>query len=147
MQALVSHRITAWLTPGLACLLALLVGCASAPPAPNIVGTGVVQTIVETQQASGGSTAVGAIGGALIGGWLGSQVGGGTGQTIATAAGGVAGSMAGGSVAAKASAKPVWRVTVRFEDGINRDVVLQERPNFRPGDRVLVSGGTVSLLR
>jgi outer membrane lipoprotein SlyB len=147
MPSLVSRLFGARLMPAWACLLALLAGCASAPPAPNIVGTGVVQTIVETSQASGGSTAVGAIGGALVGGWLGSQVGGGTGQTIATAAGGVAGSMAGASVAAKSSAKPVWRVTVRFEDGINRDVVLQERPNFRPGDRVLVSGGTVSLLR
>jgi outer membrane lipoprotein SlyB len=128
-------------------VLAGLSGCASAPQAPAFTGTGVVVSIGESQQADSTKGMVGAIGGALVGGWLGSQVGGGTGQVIATAAGSIAGSMAGGSMAAKGSAQTVWRVSVRFEDGIDRGFTVTQQPNYRPGDRVLVSNGAISPLR
>jgi outer membrane lipoprotein SlyB len=135
------------LAVSLALSLGSFAGCASAPPQARIEGTGVVVAIGESQQADATSGMVGAIGGAVVGGWLGSKVGGGSGQVIATTAGSVAGSMAGGSIAAKSSAKTVWRVSVRFEDGIDRQLTVEQRPNYRPGDRVLVSNGTISPLR
>jgi outer membrane lipoprotein SlyB len=126
---------------------ALVAGCATPPPNANISGTGVVQSIAEGREGDATKATVGAIGGALVGGWLGSQVGGGTGQTIATAAGATAGAAVGGSAAGNASATLVWHVSVRFEDGIDRVLVVRERPDFRPGDRVTVINGAISRTR
>jgi outer membrane lipoprotein SlyB len=126
---------------------ALVAGCATPPPGGGISGTGVVQSIAEAQEGDATKSTVGAIGGALVGGWLGSQVGGGTGQVIATTAGAMAGGAVGGSAAGKAGATLVWQVTVRFEDGIDRVLVVRERPDFRPGDRVSVINGSISPLR
>ena len=128
-------------------LLAGLAGCSSAPTAPPITGTGVVLAIAEGQQGDPNAGMVGAIGGAVVGGLLGSQIGGGTGQVIAATAGGVAGSMAGSSVASKASARTVWHVSVRFVDGIDRSFTVDQRPDYRPGDRVSVANGVISRLR
>lgn len=132
----------------LAILIAVLLGgCASVPPGAGIVGNGVVQSIAESQQADQTAQVIGAVGGAVLGSWLGSGIGGGTGQTIATVAGGVGGSMAGSAVASKASGNTVWDVVVRFEDGIDRTVRVTERPAYRPGDRVTVSNGIITLRR
>jgi hypothetical protein len=38
----------------------------------------------------------------------------------------------------------VWIVNIRFEDGIDREVTVTQRPNYRPGDRVRVDNGVVS---
>ena len=122
---------------------ALVAGCAAPQPNAGITGTGVVQSISEARENDATKATVGAIGGALVGGWLGSQVGGGTGQTIATAAGATAGAAVGGSAAGNAGATLVWQVTVRFEDGIDRVIVVRERPNYRPGDRVTVFNGAI----
>jgi outer membrane lipoprotein SlyB len=137
------------LAPLLAMAVALagLSGCAGAPQAPAFTGTGVVLAIAESQQADASAGMAGAIGGALVGGLLGSQVGGGTGQVIAATTGSVIGSAVGGSAAAKASSKLVWKVSVRFEDGIDRSFSVDQRPDYRPGDRVVVSNGNISLLR
>lgn len=145
MPSLITRAIAAILA--LALSLGGLSGCASAPRAPAINGTGVVLAITEHEAADATSGMVGAIGGALVGGWLGSQVGGGTGQVIAATTGSVIGSVAGGSAASKASAKLVWQVSIRFEDGIDRSFSVDQRPNYRPGDRVAVSNGTISPLR
>lgn len=139
---------SAWVTVvALAVSLAGLAGCASAPQAPAFTGTGVVLAIAEHQAADATTGMVGAIGGALVGGWLGSQVGGGSGQVIAATTGSVIGSVAGGSAASKASAKTVWQVSVRFEDGIDRSFTVDQQPHYRPGDRVAVSNGVISPLR
>lgn len=131
----------------LALLAAVLVGCASAPPGAGLVGTGVVQSISEGTESDQAANVLGAVGGAALGAWLGSNIGGGTGQTIATAAGGVAGGMAGSSVAGKAGAKLYWDVRVRFEDGVDRVVRVYDRPAVKPGDRVNVANGVVTLAR
>jgi outer membrane lipoprotein SlyB len=111
------------------------------------VGNGVVQSIAEAQQADQTSQVVGAVGGAVLGGLLGSTIGGGTGQTIATTVGAVGGGMAGSAVASKGSQTTVWDVVVRFEDGIDRTIRVSERPAYRPGDRVTVSNGIITLRR
>jgi len=143
MPPLIPRAFAAFLA--MAVSLAGLSGCASAPQAPALTGTGVV--ITESQQADATAGMAGAIGGALVGGLLGSQVGGGTGQVIAATTGSVIGSVAGGSAASKASSKLVWQVSVRFADGIDRSITVDQRPDYRPGDRVVVSNGSISPLR
>ena len=145
MPSLITRALAAVLA--LALSLGVLPGCASAPQASALTGTGVVLAIAEREAADATSGMAGAIGGALLGGWLGSQVGGGSGQVIAATTGSVIGSVAGGSAASKASAKLVWQVSIRFEDGIDRSFTVDQRPDYRPGDRVTVSNGAISLLR
>lgn len=128
MPSLITRAIAAILA--LALSLGGLSGCASAPRAPAINGTGVVLAITEHEAADATSGMVG-----------------GTGQVIAATTGSVIGSVAGGSAASKASAKLVWQVSIRFEDGIDRSFSVDQRPNYRPGDRVAVSNGTISPLR
>jgi outer membrane lipoprotein SlyB len=135
------------MTRPLACFLAacsvLLSACQSVAETQGPSGSGVVQSIQETQKTSTGAAVVGAVGGAVLGGLLGSTIGGGSGQTIATAVGSIGGSMAGSAVAGKAGAETVWIVNVRFDDGIDRAVTVAQRPNFRPGDKVRVDNGAV----
>jgi outer membrane lipoprotein SlyB len=123
--------------------LAALVLAACATPQPTFVGNGVVQSITEGTESNQTANVVGAVGGALLGGWLGSNIGGGSGQTIATGVGAVGGALAGNAVAGNVSAERVWRVTVRFEDGIDRIITTKQPPSFRPGDRVRVSGDSI----
>jgi outer membrane lipoprotein SlyB len=145
MSPLILRAFAAFLAVALS--LGGLAGCASAPQAPAFTGTGVVLAIVESQQADAAAGMAGAIGGALVGGLLGSQVGGGTGQVIAATTGSVIGSAVGGSAASKASTKLVWQISVRFADGIDRSFTVDQRPDYRPGDQVAVSNGTVSRVR
>jgi outer membrane lipoprotein SlyB len=134
-------------TAALALALGLLGACATTAPGESISGTGTVVSIQETMQASQSGSVVGAIGGALLGAALGSQIGGGSGSTIAATVGGVGGSMAGSSAGAKAGEKMVWRVAVRFDDGIDRTVTVSERPTYRPGDKVRVQQGVITPMR
>jgi outer membrane lipoprotein SlyB len=127
--------------------LLLLGGCASAPPGAGLVGNGVVQSIAEAKKTDTAANVVGAVGGAVLGSWLGSGIGGGTGKTVATVAGGVGGAMAGSAVAGKVASDMVWDVVVRFEDGIDRAIRVTEAPTYRPGDRVTVSNGIITLRR
>jgi outer membrane lipoprotein SlyB len=128
-------------------LLLAFAGCASVPPGAGVSGNGVVQSIAERQEGSTAGSVVGAVGGAVLGGWLGSGIGGGTGQTVATAAGAIGGSMAGSAIGSKATTNAVWDVVVRFEDGIDRTVQVSDKPTYRPGDRVAVSNGIITLRR
>lgn len=122
-------------------LVLLLSACQSV--APPISGQGVVQSIQETQRTPGAASAVGAVGGALVGGALGSMVGGGTGQTIATTVGAVGGAVAGSAIADQQASETVWVVNILFDDGITRAVTVTQRPNYRPGQRVVVANGAV----
>lgn len=131
----------------IAFLMTLLLAACAGTPGAGVSGTGVVQSISESTEASQTGAVVGAIGGAVLGGWLGSNIGGGVGQTVATAAGSVAGGMAGSAVGSQADVKTVWDVRVRFDDGIDRTVRVYARPTFRPGDKVAVSNGAVTTLR
>ena len=124
-------------------LAGLLGGCASTPPGTGISGRGTVVSIQETRQASQTASVVGAVGGALVGSFLGGQVGGGFGRTVAATVGGVGGSMAGSAVAAKVGEVIVWVVAIRFEDGIDRSITVDQRPIYRPGDKVRVEQGVI----
>ena len=73
----------------------------------------------------------------------GKQHRGGTGRTIATGVGAVGGALAGKSVGGNMSQHTVWYVTVRFEDGIDRRIRVEQAPSHRPGDRVRVSDNVI----
>ena len=127
------------------CAVMVLAACASSgPQTPAISGTGVVSSIGETTETSAGKSAMTSVVGSLVGGALGSTIGGGTGPVIATTVGATAGAVAGSNVAQR-SAATVWDVSIRFDDGINRVVRVREMPNYRPGDKVRVVNGAVSL--
>lgn len=121
-------------------------GCATTDPNANLIGNGVVQSIFETKKPNTGAQVVGTVGGALLGAWAGSFIGGGTGQTIASVAGGVGGSMAGSAIANNAAQETVWDVTVLFDNGITRTIRVDQMPNYKPGSRVRVQGGTIAPL-
>ncbi len=124
-------------------LLVVLFGMVGAAWSQSYSGVGTVQSIREAQEGSTTGNVVGAIGGALLGGWLGSNIGGGTGRTIATGVGAVGGALAGRSVGNKMSQATAWYVTVRFDDGIDRQIRVEQPPNYRPGDRVRVSENVI----
>lgn len=126
--------------PGLAGLFG---GCASTPPGAGISGRGTVVSIQETRQASQTASVVGAVGGALVGSFLGGQVGGGFGRTVAATVGGVGGSLAGSAIAGKAGEAMVWVVAIRFDDGFDRSITVEQRPTYRPGDKVRVEQGVI----
>jgi outer membrane lipoprotein SlyB len=128
-------------------LFAALAVASCATTGGGYSGTGVVQSIHESQQASQTGQIIGAIGGAVIGAFAGSAIGSGTGQTIASAAGSVAGGMAGSAVGGSAGTKTVYDVQIQFEDGITRTIRTETLPAFRPGARVQVEGNTITPLR
>jgi outer membrane lipoprotein SlyB len=124
-------------------LLVVLMAVSSTAWAQTYSGVGTVQSIRESHEGSTTGNVVGAVGGALLGGWLGSNIGGGTGRTIATGVGAVGGAMAGRSAGNKMSSATVWYVTVRFDDGIDREIRVDQSPSYRPGDRVRVSDNVI----
>ena len=124
-------------------MMLLLCGLSAAVWSQSYSGVGTVQSIQEAQESSTTGNVVGALGGALLGGWLGSNIGGGTGRTIATGVGAVGGALAGKSVGGNMSQQTVWYVTVRFDDGIDRRVRVEQAPSYRPGDRVRVSDNVI----
>lgn len=106
-------------------------------------GNGVVMSIAESEVGSTTGRVVGAIGGAVIGSMLGSKIGAGSGRTAASLAASIGGSMAGGALGSRALADHYWDVSVRFSDGVDRDVRVKDRPNYGPGDSVTVQDGRI----
>lgn len=129
-----------------ACLvlsLGLLVtgGCASTgtPVAGSTAApawTGTVQSIQETGESGGWQGIVGSLSGTVLGALLGSAIGGGVGTTIATVVTSGLGAAGGQELGSRLGAKPVYRVTIRGTDGIDRTVKSEEKPNFQLGATV-----------
>jgi outer membrane lipoprotein SlyB len=68
-------------------------------------------------------------------------------QSDAAGAGTVAGAAVGGSGSTGATgspATPVHRITLRMDDGSTRVVTQETTPDFREGDRVNLTGGTIA---
>lgn len=102
---------------------------------------GVVADVVSyKREGEGGMT--GMIAGGALGGLLGNQVGKGTGKTIATLGGAAAGAYAGNEVQKRMSGKQMNRVTVRFDNGQQRDFDVEgENSPFQRGARVRMRDG------
>lgn len=122
--------------------IALLGGCATTG-APSGGGsaapwTGTVQSIQEGAATGGWQGLVGSLSGSVLGALLGSAIGGGVGTTIATVITSSLGAAGGQEVGARLGAKPVYQVTVRGQDGIDRTLRSEEKPAYQPGATVSV---------
>lgn len=103
-------------------------------------GTVEAINVVETEDASG----LGAVAGAVAGGVLGNQVGKGKGKTLATVLGAVGGGVAGHYGEKYLRKKTRWDVVVLMEDSTHRTVSFEAAPEFKAGDKVKVSGTSLT---
>ena len=133
-----------------AAVVSTLVGCASQRPQyqqnypqgpvsqqpPGAVQYGVVQG-VELVRAENQTTGAGAVIGGVLGAVVGRQIGGGTGRGAATAVGVVGGAVIGNQIEKNSrGARDFYRVSVRFEDGSQRNFDYEQAVDIRQGDRV-----------
>lgn len=99
-------------------------------------------TSVQLVRGERSSGTIGTIAGGAAGGLAGHQIGGGTGKTVATVAGAIGGALIGRAIEqnTRQPGEDHYRVTVRLEDGSNRNFDYRETPDVREGDRVRVDG-------
>ncbi|MEX3935861.1 glycine zipper 2TM domain-containing protein [Paraburkholderia phymatum] len=110
---------------------------AADPYAGDVVAINPVQTSEPT-------TGLGAVGGAVAGGLIGNQVGGGRGRILATVAGAVGGGLAGNGIEHAVRKQTSYQVQVRMEDGSYRNFTYTTQPPVQVGQRVHVSGDTLT---
>jgi outer membrane lipoprotein SlyB len=99
---------------------------------------------VNTVQESEPTTGLGAVGGAVAGGLLGNQVGGGRGRILTTIAGVVGGGLAGNGIEHAVRKATSYQVQVRMQDGSYRNFNYSTQPPVQVGERVHVSGDSLS---
>ena len=91
-----------------------------------------------------GPNVPGAIIGAVAGAVLGNQIGSGGGRDAATVLGGAAGAAVGSQVGRSTSVTdPVYRITLRTEQGVVRTYDVPVTGDLRVGDRVRVENGLI----
>jgi uncharacterized protein YcfJ len=99
-----------------------------------------IRVIPVAARTSGGGAVLGAVLGAVIG----NQFGGGTGRALATGAGAVAGGVIGNNIEGRNKRDDeVFRVTVRFDNGVTEDFDFHRVDDLRVGDRVKLEGGQI----
>lgn len=117
---------------------------AGAPGDMCRVDCGVV-VAVNSVKVKGDDGTLGAIAGGVVGGLLGNQVGKGTGKTVATVAGVAGGAYAGNQIQKSASGKKLVKVSVRFDNGSQRDFEFEgDQSPFAKGARVQVRDGQLA---
>jgi outer membrane lipoprotein SlyB len=116
---------------------------ANAPAADPYAGQIVAINTVRTEEPT---TGLGALGGAVIGGLAGTQIGNGRGKTAATIVGALGGGLAGNTVEHAVHKATSYDVQVRMGDGSYRNFTYQAEPGFQVGQRVHVSGESLSAL-
>jgi len=99
---------------------------------------------VNAVQESEPTTGLGAVGGAVAGGLLGNQVGGGRGRVLATIAGAVGGGLAGNGIEHAVRKATSYQVQVRMQDGSYRNFTYSTQPTVQVGERVHVSGDSLT---
>ena len=100
----------------------------------------VLTTNRKDQKGSGtAGTVIGGVGGAVAGNVLGHN-------TTSTVLGGVGGVVAGNIIGKKMTTKKIWSVQVKMDNGAVRDVAYTTDPQFKQGDRVRLSNGTLTRL-
>jgi outer membrane lipoprotein SlyB len=95
-------------------------------------------------QTSEPTTGLGAVGGAVAGGLIGNQIGGGRGRILATVAGAVGGGLAGNGIEHAVRKQTSYQVQVRMQDGSYRNFSYTTQPPVQVGERVHVSGDTLT---
>ncbi|CAB3732076.1 glycine zipper 2TM domain-containing protein [Paraburkholderia rhynchosiae] len=99
---------------------------------------------INTVQSPEPTTGLGALGGAVAGGLVGNQFGGGRGKIVTTIAGAVGGGLAGNGIEHAVRKQTSYQVQVRMQDGSYRNFDYQTQPPVQVGERVHVSGDTLS---
>ncbi|RDK01085.1 glycine zipper 2TM domain-containing protein [Paraburkholderia lacunae] len=99
---------------------------------------------INTVQSPEPTTGLGAVGGAVAGGLIGNQIGGGRGKILATIAGAVGGGVAGNGIEHAVRKQTTYQVQVRMQDGSYRNFDYQTQPAVQVGERVHVSGDTLT---
>ncbi|ACC76186.1 glycine zipper 2TM domain-containing protein [Paraburkholderia phymatum] len=110
---------------------------AADPYAGEVVAINPVQTSEPT-------TGLGAVGGAVAGGLIGNQFGGGHGRILTTIAGAVGGGLAGNGIEHAVRKQTSYQVQVRMQDGSYRNFTYATEPQVQVGQRVHVSGDTLT---
>lgn len=90
------------------------------------------------------TTGLGALGGAVVGGLAGTQIGNGRGRTAATIVGALGGGLAGNTIEHSVRKATTYQVQVRMDDGSYRNFTYQVEPSLQVGQRVRVSGESLS---
>jgi len=107
------------------------------PYSGQVVSVNAVRTAEPT-------TGLGALGGAVLGGLAGTQIGNGRGRTAATIVGALGGGLAGNTVEHAVHKATSYDVQVRMGDGSYRNFSYQAEPGFQVGQRVHVTGDSLS---
>ena len=110
---------------------------AADPYAGEVVAINTVQTPEPT-------TGLGALGGAVAGGLVGNQIGGGRGKILTTIAGAAAGGLAGNGIEHAVRKQTSYQVQVRMQDGSYRNFNYETQPSVQVGERVHVSGDSLT---
>ncbi|WP_250512240.1 glycine zipper 2TM domain-containing protein [Caballeronia sp. INDeC2] len=101
-------------------------------------------TAVNAVQTAQPTTGIGAIGGAVVGGLAGTQIGNGRGRTAATIIGAIGGGLAGNQIEHVVHKATTYQVQVRMNDGSVRSFNYEAAPGVAVGQRVRVSGETLT---
>jgi outer membrane lipoprotein SlyB len=101
-------------------------------------------TAVNAVQSAQPTTGVGAIGGAVVGGLAGTQIGNGRGRTAATILGAIGGGLAGNQIEHVVHKSTTYQVQVRMNDGSVRSFNYDAAPGVSVGERVRVSGESLT---
>jgi outer membrane lipoprotein SlyB len=112
----------------------------AAAPCPDC---GVI-TGIRTVQHKGTASGAGAFMGAVVGGVIGHQIGGGRGKDVATVAGAASGAAAGHEIEKRSNSTTAYEVSVRLENGSTRVISLQTPGGLAVGDKVKVTGNSIS---
>ncbi|CAE6845259.1 hypothetical protein R69927_05748 [Paraburkholderia domus] len=107
------------------------------PYAGEVVAINTVQTPEQT-------TGLGALGGAVAGGLVGNQIGGGRGKILTTIAGAVGGGLAGNGIEHAVRKQTTYQVQVHMQDGSYRNFSYPTQPDVQIGERVHVSGDSLT---
>ncbi|WP_434111482.1 glycine zipper 2TM domain-containing protein [Paraburkholderia caffeinilytica] len=99
---------------------------------------------INTVQAPEPTTGLGALGGAVAGGLVGNQIGGGRGKIFTTIAGVVGGGLAGNGIEHAVRKQTTYQVQVRMQDGSYRNFSYPTQPDVQIGERVHVSGDSLT---
>ncbi len=100
-------------------------------------------TAVKVVEKEGEGTPLGVIAGGVAGAVLGHQVGQGRGKDLATIAGAAGGAYAGHKVEQNVRSTKSWAVTVRMDNGEERNFNFDKDPGFAAGDLVKQAGESI----
>lgn len=97
-----------------------------------------IDVVPVAARTSGGGAVLGAVLGAVVG----NQIGAGTGRAVATGVGAIGGAVAGNAIERRTKHEDeLYRVSVRFDDGSNREFDFQRIDALQIGDRVKFENG------